>query len=152
MTKRKVAWAIAAGLTTLGLVGVVVDRREGGLDAALFEAHLLYLEPVPPLTWPHDTFSPEAWKQTPPEGRYRLVRSLLRSDQLKGRTPSEVDRLLGGMRVDRLSCLDQVDAKETHCQYLLRKVGVQNLWWLLDLEFKNGRVTEGRRTVGWIDQ
>ena len=107
---------------------------------------------VSPLTWPHDTFSSEAWKQTPPEGRYRLVRSLLSSDQLKGRTPGEVDRLLGGMRVDRRSCLDQVGANETRCDYLLRKVGFQNIWWLLELEFKNGRVTEARRNLAWIDQ
>jgi len=150
-TRRRIAWAIAAGLIALGTVGIVVDRRSGGWDTALFEAHMLYLEHVPPLTWPHDTFSPEAWKQTPPDGRYRLVKSLLSSDRLKGRTPSEVDRLLGGMRADRRSCLDQVGADETRCTYLLRKVGVQNLWWILSLEFKSGRVTAAQRTLAWID-
>jgi hypothetical protein len=134
------------------MVGIVIDRRPGGWDGAVFEARLLYYEYVPPLTWPDDTFSSEAWKQTPPEGRYRLLRSLLRSDQLEGRTPSEVDRLLGGMRADGLSCLDRVGANESRCMYLLRKVGFQNLWWFLELEFANGRVTEARRGMAWIDQ
>jgi hypothetical protein len=55
------------------------------------------------------------------------------------------------LRADRLSCLDQVGANETLCPYLLRKVAFQDLWWELELEFKNGRVTEVRRGLAWID-
>jgi hypothetical protein len=153
MTKarRNAIWTIASAFLALGAVGVVVARRPGEWDTALFEAHLHYLEHVPPLFWPRDTFSPEAWKQTPPDGRYRLVKSLVSKEQLKGRTPSEVDRLVGGMRADRLSCLDQVGANEGRCPYLLRKLGFQNLWWELELEFKSGRVIEVRRRMAWID-
>lgn len=148
MTKAKrriIAWAI-----TLATVGIAVDRLTGGWNAVFYAAHLLYLEHVPPLTWPRDTFSPEAWKQTPPGGRYRFVKSLLSSDQLTGRTPSEVDQLLGGMRADRLGCLDMV-GPDDHCTYLVRKVGSEGLWWILVVEFKDGRVSEARRTLAFID-
>ena len=77
--------------------------------------------------------------------------SLLGNEQLKGRTPSEVDGLIGGMRADRLGCLDHVGANEKQCTYLLRKVGFENLWWVLVVQFKNGTVTEIRRTSAWID-
>ena len=140
---------MVAGLTALLTVGVIVDRRPGGWEVALFGAHLFYLEHVPPLIWPRETFSPEKWKQTRPDGRYRFAKSLLSNHQLEGRTPSEVDSLLGSMRA--FSCLDQVSANETRCSYLLRKVDFQNLWWKLELEFKNGRVSQVRRGLAWID-
>jgi hypothetical protein len=149
--KRRIAWATAALLIALGTVAVIVDRRPGGWDVALYEARLSYFEHVPPLFWPRETFSPEAWKQTPHDGRYRFVKSLLSKNELKGRTPSEVNSLLGGMRADRLSCLDQVGVKDDWCAYPLRTVGFQNLWWELVLEFKNGRVSEVRRVLAFLD-
>lgn len=150
MKRRIDVWAITVVVIAAVTVGIIVDRHAGGWDLVLYEAHLRYLEHVPPLTWPRDTFTPEAWKQTPADGRYRFVKSLLSSDQLRGRTPSEVDRLLGGMRADRLGCLDLV-GPDDHCTYLVRKVGFQNLWWILLVEFKNGRVSEVRRTLAFID-
>ena len=41
--KGRIAWAIAAVLIALGIVGIVVDRREGGWDGAVYEARLFYL-------------------------------------------------------------------------------------------------------------
>jgi hypothetical protein len=150
--RRKLTWGIGTVLVVLGIVGTVVHRRPGGWDLALYEAQLSYFDNVPPLTWPRDAFSPEAWKQTPPDGRYRFAKSLLSSKQLIGRTPSEVDRLLGGMRADRLGCLDHVANDETDCDYSLRRVGFQSLWWVLELKFKDGRVVEARRILAFIDR
>jgi hypothetical protein len=112
---------IAAGAIILATIAIGVNRLAGGWDGLFYLGRLFYLNEVLPLTWPRDTFTPEAWKQTPKESRYRLAKSLLSSDQLRGRTPSEVDRLIGGMRADRLGCLDQL-AADGDCTYLLRKV------------------------------
>ena len=48
-----------------------------------------------PDSWPDEPFTVEKWRAGNPENRYRLVRSLLRTQRLTGLTRAELERLLG---------------------------------------------------------
>ena len=45
--------------------------------------------------WPEESFSSSEWKSRPPNTRYRLTKSLIRSNALTGKTSNEVEALLG---------------------------------------------------------
>jgi hypothetical protein len=133
---------MAFSVTAVAIVGaVVITARPGSWRDALYQAHLYYLARVPPLMWPRDTFTPAGWAQTPVAERYRLTKSLLADAGLKGRTRSEIAALLG----------DDVPRDATQTLYPLRRVGFQNLWWAMVVEFDHEHVVAARRDMAWLD-
>jgi hypothetical protein len=139
---KRIVRVFVLSLVVVGIVGgVVVHERLGGWEGAAYQARLLYLAHVPPLTWPRDTFTPEAWARTPVEERYRFAKSLLKDRRLEGRTLSEVGTLLGG----------KVEPDVTQRLYPLRRAGFQNLWWVIVIELEGGHVATVRRDIAWLD-
>jgi len=111
----------------------------GGWDGAIYRARWQYMLHIAPRMWPQERFSPEAWGRSAPTERYRLARDLLASGVLAGRSPGEVARLLGGREA------------ESDVIYELRKAPEGNLWWVLHIEFSDGRVSRASTTLAWLD-
>jgi hypothetical protein len=126
-------------LTTLLFAATLVERFLGGWRGLVYQTRLLYLEQVPPVFWPRTEFTPEAWTATPQGERHRFAKGLVGSRRLLGLTSSEVANLLGG------------PTSETQAVYPLRRAGVQNLWWVLVVEFQNGHVARVRRGIAFLD-
>jgi len=141
MTRRRFVVGAVGGLLVLGLVGGLLVGLTGGWASLAYEARLFYFAHLAPLTWPRDPFSADAWARTPPTNRYRLARSLLGGDRLKGLTASELEGLLG----------EKMAPGARRCVYPLQKTGFQNLWWTLVVDLEDGRVTAARRDLAWLD-
>jgi len=131
---------LAVGILTVG--AVVAHERLGGWAGASYQARLWYIGHVPPLFWPSEPFTPEAWRRAPLETRYRFAKSLVASGRLRGLSPDEVGTLLGAT----------IPADSGRWLTPLRRVGFQNLWWVLILEFDEGRVKSARRDIAWLDR
>ncbi len=124
----------------LVLVVVVASWQSDWPRSALHGVRLAYLSHVSPLFWPSEAFSPERWKVAPTSERYRFAKSLLSSGVLVGRTPAEVGVLL-----------DASQKSDARWVMRLRRCGYRNLWWVLVVEFREGRVAASRRDMAWLD-
>jgi hypothetical protein len=139
---KRVLWFFSVPFLVVGALAILVAHRElGGWDGAWYQAKLQYLAHVPPLAWPHNEFSTEAWARTEDAERYRYARDLLGSRRLMGLTSAEVGALLR----------DAVPLDATQRIYPLRPAQFQNLWWVLVVEFQGGRVSSARRDIAWLD-
>ena len=133
---------MAAIAATIGFATVVAASRHfGSLSGTAYHARLLYIEHIPPLFWPNEPFSTDAWRQAPAEGRYRLVKSLLAGDHVLGRSREQVGALLG----------TQVPRDAPQWLAPVRRVGFQNLWWVIVIEFEAGHAVTARRDLAWLD-
>ena len=127
-------------LCALPLLAAYAHRTFGGWEGTLYHAELWYLEHLVPLTWASHDFTPKAWQATAPEQRHVLLSSLLSSRALEGKTPAEVQQLLGG----------RISADADRRIYRVARSDVQSLWWVLVVEFKNGHVASARRHMAWL--
>lgn len=138
--RRLLALAAALGFVLALGFGIAYMRR-GGWTGIAYECRLAFLNHVAPLAWPSTQFSREAWRTSPIDERYRFYKSVIKSNVLLGATPAQIEDLLGGRR----------PAADGQYVYPLRRADLPNLWWVLTLEVKGGRVLTARRAMAWLD-
>jgi hypothetical protein len=136
--RNRAGLCAAVSLFVLAAAIIAVDRL-GGVGQTIYLTRLVYLQHVPPLFWPAEEFTPEAWQSSPPAERYRFAKVLVSKRLLIGRTPAEVASMLGG------------SAPDGEAWYRLRRVGLQNLWWVLRVEARDGRVVDVRCGMAFLD-
>ena len=134
---------LGIGVPVLGIcvVGLQWVRYQGGWEAALYPARLWYIANVVPLTWPRNEFTPTAWANAKRDDQYKFSASLASDRGLKGRTRTQIVEIMGGGS----------PAGSTFWFYPLRRVGFQNLWWGILVEFEGERATIVRREIAWLD-
>jgi hypothetical protein len=88
-------------------------------------------------TWPNDPFDPATWRSTPPSERYRLANTLLKSQQILGRSASEVAEALGG-------------PADAFMAFKLKDAG-DNLWYTLVVECPGGAQCLPRVDMAYFD-
>lgn len=124
-------------VASLVLAAVMASLAWRELRGDLWQVAMYARERLAPQLWPHTPFESRTWSAAAVAERYVFARDLL--PRLPGRTRDEIGELLG----------DQ--PKGDGWSYKLRPAGEVNLWYVLRLEFVDGRVSSARVRLAWLD-